>query len=95
MYFEGFDLLGFWEESDYAQEAYTEASPTDALIAEIEADLGYRLPEPKRRDSPQHRLPHKISHHMGGRPCGHQRHYGHWAGKAVFPLRQLGQPVYD
>ena len=44
MYFEGFDLLGFWEESDYAQEAYTEASPTDALIAEIEAELGYRLP---------------------------------------------------
>ena len=44
MYFEGFDLLGFWEESDYAQETYTEASPTDALIAEIEAELGYRLP---------------------------------------------------
>lgn len=44
MYFEGFDLSGFWEESDYAKEAYTEASPTDGLIAEIEAELGYRLP---------------------------------------------------
>ena len=44
MYFEGFDLPGFWEESDYAQEAYTEASPTDVLIAEIEAELAAIAP---------------------------------------------------
>ena len=44
MYFEGFDLSDFWEESVYADEAYTEAPPTDAQIAEIEAELGFRLP---------------------------------------------------
>ena len=43
--FEGFDLTNFWEDSDYARENYVEEMPTDNLIAEIEQELGYKLPE--------------------------------------------------
>lgn len=44
MYFEGFDFTGFWDDSDYALKAYVSPAPDDALIAEIEAELGYKLP---------------------------------------------------
>lgn len=42
--FEGFDLAGFWEESDYALKEYVEPPPTPETIAAVEAELGYRLP---------------------------------------------------
>lgn len=40
--FDGFD---FWDDSPYADEHYTDAAPSDQLIAEIEQELGYRLPD--------------------------------------------------
>ena len=43
-YFEGFDFTDFWEDSDYAEEEYTEAAPSDELIASVERELGYKLP---------------------------------------------------
>jgi hypothetical protein len=39
-----FDFATFWEDSDYARQAYTEAPPTDELIRSVEAELGYKLP---------------------------------------------------
>ncbi|EJE52896.1 hypothetical protein PMI14_02375 [Acidovorax sp. CF316] len=42
--FSGFDLSGFWEDSDYARKEYVEPPPTPAAIAAVEAALGYRLP---------------------------------------------------
>ena len=43
--FEGFDFTDFWEESDYSAKHYVSEPPTDELIAEIEQELGYKLPE--------------------------------------------------
>lgn len=37
-------LADFWEDSDYAREAYQSGPPTDELIDSIEQELGYRLP---------------------------------------------------
>ena len=42
--FEGFDLSSFWENNDYYKKEYIEPPPTPAVIAEVEAELGYRLP---------------------------------------------------
>lgn len=42
--FSGFDLSGFWDDSDYARKEYVEPPPTPADIAAVEAALGYRLP---------------------------------------------------
>ncbi len=42
--FEGMDLSGFWDDSDYALREYVSASPTDELIASVEEELGYKLP---------------------------------------------------
>ena len=42
--FVGFDLSGFWKDSDYARQEYVEPAPTAEMIASIEAELGYRLP---------------------------------------------------
>lgn len=42
--FAGFDLSGFWEDSDYARKEYIEAPPDADMIAHVEARLGYRLP---------------------------------------------------
>ena len=42
--FKNFDFTGFWNDSDYAKKKYIEESPTDELIAEIEKELGYKLP---------------------------------------------------
>lgn len=44
MYFTGFDFTNFWDDSDYALKAYVSEPPSDGLIAEIEAELGYKLP---------------------------------------------------
>jgi len=47
--FENFDLTTFWDEemnnSEYARENNISEPPTDALIKEIEEELGYKLPE--------------------------------------------------
>lgn len=37
-------LADFWEDSEYAREAYQSAPPTDELISSIEQELGYKLP---------------------------------------------------
>lgn len=42
--FEGFDFTDFWHECAYADKKYVSAPPTDELIAEIEAEIGYKLP---------------------------------------------------
>jgi len=42
--FDDFDLSDFWEKSDYAQRTYVSEPPTQALIASIEEELGYKLP---------------------------------------------------
>ena len=43
--FERFDFTDFWEESEYSAKHYVSEPPTDELIAEIEQELGYKLPE--------------------------------------------------
>ncbi len=42
--FEGFDLTGFWQDSDYSRKAYVLPPPTDISIAAVEKKLGYKLP---------------------------------------------------
>ena len=42
--FERFDLTDFWEDSEYARGSYTDAPPTEELIASVEDELGVRLP---------------------------------------------------
>ena len=42
--FDGIDFDGFWDESDYSRKQ-TEPPPSDALIAEVEAALGFQLPD--------------------------------------------------
>lgn len=42
--FAGFDFTDFWDDCAYAKSAYLEEAPTDELIAEIETELGYKLP---------------------------------------------------
>lgn len=39
-----FDPGTFWQDSDNARKAFTEAPPSDELIRRVEAELGYRLP---------------------------------------------------
>ncbi|WP_442954391.1 SMI1/KNR4 family protein [Paenibacillus sp. MMS18-CY102] len=39
-----FDLTSFWDDSDYALQAYVSEPPTDELIASLEQELGYKLP---------------------------------------------------
>jgi hypothetical protein len=43
--FEGMDFTGFWDDGDYSRDNHTEPPPSDALIAEVEAGLGFRLPD--------------------------------------------------
>jgi hypothetical protein len=45
MPFEGFDFTNFWDDSAYAIRNYVSEPPTDDLIAEVERELGYELPE--------------------------------------------------
>ena len=39
-----FDAHTFWNDSENARKAYTEAPPSDELIHAVEAELGYTLP---------------------------------------------------
>ena len=43
--FTGFDFTNFWDDSEYAHETYVFPAPSDALIASVEKQLGYALPE--------------------------------------------------
>ena len=43
--FDGFDLAGFWEDSDYGRKEYVLPPPTDVSIAAVKKRLGYRLPD--------------------------------------------------
>lgn len=45
MPFENFDFSDFWDDCEWAKKAYINEPPTDELISEIEAELGYKLPE--------------------------------------------------
>ena len=45
MPFEGFDFTDFWDDGDYALKTYVLEPPTDALIAQVEQELGYKLPD--------------------------------------------------
>jgi hypothetical protein len=42
--FDGFDVAGFWRQSDHADGEYVDVAPSDETIARVEAELGYRLP---------------------------------------------------
>lgn len=42
--FADFDLSDFWESSPYATESYIEAPLTPAAVAEVERELGFKLP---------------------------------------------------
>jgi hypothetical protein len=44
-HFDGVDFEGFWDDGEYSHENYREPAPSDELVAEIEAELGYRLPD--------------------------------------------------
>lgn len=43
--FENFNLENFWETSEYSEKNYQSLPPSDELIAQIEQDLGYKLPQ--------------------------------------------------
>jgi hypothetical protein len=43
-HFDGFDLAGFWKDSDYSRKEYILQPPTDISIAAVEKRLGYKLP---------------------------------------------------
>ena len=43
--FEGFDLTNFWDDNWYALKEYVSDPPSDELIASVEEELGYKLPD--------------------------------------------------
>lgn len=43
--FAGFDFTDFWDDDEYAREEYLSAPPSDELIADVEQELGYKLPD--------------------------------------------------
>lgn len=43
--FADFNFSDFWDNSDYARAEYVSEPPTTELIASVEAELGYRLPD--------------------------------------------------
>lgn len=45
MPFDDFDFTNFWDDCDYAEKEYICAPPTDELIASVEEELGFKLPE--------------------------------------------------
>ncbi|WP_416445961.1 SMI1/KNR4 family protein [Leucobacter sp. HNU] len=42
--FSAAELSDLFDDSEYGREKYTEPAPSDELVAEVEAELGYRLP---------------------------------------------------
>ena len=57
--FKDFDFTDFWDDSGYALESYVSEVPTDEIISEIEAELGYKLPMS---------YIHLMKQHNGGMP---------------------------
>ena len=57
--FENFDWSSFWDDNDYSLKEYVGKKPTDEEIADIEKELGYKLP----RDYIE-----LVKHHNGGTP---------------------------
>lgn len=45
MHFKGFDFSHFWDDCEYARKKYICDLPSDQLIADIEEELGYKLPD--------------------------------------------------
>lgn len=43
--FATFDFEGFWDDGEYSRQNYREPPPSEALIADLEAALGYRIPQ--------------------------------------------------
>lgn len=43
--FATFDFTGFWNDCEHSRQNYQEPPPSDALIAELQAEFGYRFPE--------------------------------------------------
>lgn len=43
--FDGFDWTDFWDDSEYSLDAYVNDPPSDELIASVEEELGYKLPD--------------------------------------------------
>src|SRR5688500_18966070 len=39
-----FDVEALWEKSEYADDAYVDEPLTDAVVAQVERTLGYKLP---------------------------------------------------
>src|SRR6185295_15907537 len=39
------DIAQFWEPSEYAEQEYIDAPPTDDRVAEVERELAYKLPK--------------------------------------------------
>lgn len=68
MPFENFDFSDFWDDCEWAKKAYICEPPTDELIAEIEAELGYKLPESYIWLMKQHNggIPFKDTFYCGG-----------------------------
>lgn len=54
--FSAAELSDLFDDSEYGREKYTEPAPSDELVAEVEAELGYRLPAayvtPRQPDRP-------------------------------------------
>lgn len=43
-FFDNFDMVSFWEQSEYADDDYVDAPLSDEMIIEVEQILGYKLP---------------------------------------------------
>ena len=43
--FTDFEIEDFWESSDYSLQQYVSDPPTDEVVALVERELGYKLPE--------------------------------------------------
>ena len=80
--FEGFDFTDFWEESEYSAKHYVSKPPTDELIAEIEQELGYKLPESYIWLMKQHNGGIVNQNRMGCR-IDRSEGYTEWTGNVV------------
>ena len=67
--FEGFDFTDFWDDDEYALKKYVGEAPSDELIAEIEEELGCKLPASyiwlMKRYTAKDRFPHRRADLMG------------------------------
>ena len=58
-YFPELDIDQFWDDDELALEEYVDETPSDTLIASVENELGYKLPESYIA---------LMKHHNGGVP---------------------------